>query len=200
MTGVIAAAYMVATVLAQTQAAPAAAMHQTIALQVALDRAGFSPGAIDGHMGLNTERALDAYRQQNGRDPDPYAEPILTIQITDDDAAGPFVENIPSDLIEQSKLPALGYRSVVELLSERFHADPRLVRALNPEAAFTAGESVSVPNVDPMILPIGTRPAAPAGAPVVVRVSRSASALTVTGPDGRIQFFAPVTTGSDNDP
>jgi lipoprotein-anchoring transpeptidase ErfK/SrfK len=33
-----------------------------------------------------------------------------------------------------------------------------------------------------------------------VSVSRSASSLTVTGAGGKILFFAPVTTGSQNDP
>src|SRR5262245_54787637 len=98
----------------QQQLPPPADMHETIALQVALDRAGFSPGVIDGRTGLNTRRALDAYREQNGRDPDPSAEPLLATRISDEDAAGPFTENIPTDLVEQSKLPALGYRSVVE--------------------------------------------------------------------------------------
>ena len=54
--------------------------------------------------------------------------------------AGPFTPTIPADLVEQSKLPALGYRSAQEALAERFHVAPRLLTALNPGAQFIAGE------------------------------------------------------------
>ncbi len=40
-----------------------------LSMQVALDRAGFSPGVIDGHVGSSTKKALDAYRKQHGSAP-----------------------------------------------------------------------------------------------------------------------------------
>ena len=49
--------------------------------------------------------------------------------------------------MEQSKLPALSYASILEALGERFHASPALLQALNPEATFAAGEQIEVPNV-----------------------------------------------------
>jgi lipoprotein-anchoring transpeptidase ErfK/SrfK len=201
-------------------------IQNVVAVQVALDRAGFSTGVIDGHMGVNTTRAMDAFRRVNGRDPEPVQEPVVNYQITEEDAKGPFEERIPTDLMEQSKLDALGYRSIVELLAERFHTTPQLLKTLNPRSAMAAGDTITVPNVEPFFLPT-TAPNATAGtasavvpaatgtsgkqnqkpsgeaqtvAPVVVTVSRSASALTVTSPDGRTLLFVPVTTGSEHDP
>ena len=203
--------------------------EQTLAVQVALHRAGFSTGVIDGRGGVNTTRALEAYRQQNGSDPAPSGQPLIPYQITDQDAAGPF-EQIPSDMMEQSKLEVLSYQSVAELLAERFHTTPQVLKTLNPNATMAAGESINVPNVEPFALPtkemsmrpkeaaskpVGTtgrgdpkKPAtaaapAPAAAqkpPVTITVSRSQSSVTVTGEDGKVLFFGPVTTGSEHDP
>ncbi|HEY7501742.1 MAG TPA: L,D-transpeptidase [Vicinamibacterales bacterium] len=201
---------------AQQNAAPLPPKFtEAIALQVALDRAGFSSGVIDGRVGTNTRRAETAFRQQNGRDPEPFAEPLRAYAITAEDAAGPFVENIPSDLVEQSKLPALSYRSIQEALAERFHTTPEVLRLLNPEAAFTAGTEITVPNVEPLAI-VATPPPAPQPAPqttgvkgtsgrsdrpdVVVTISKALSAATVTDAGGKVIFFAPVTTGSEHDP
>ena len=210
--------------------------HPALALQVALDRAGFSCGVIDGRAGANTRRATEAYRKAHGSEPVPAEQPLLKYRITSLDTAGPFAGQIPSDLIEQSKLPALSYRSVVEALAERFHTTPEVLTALNSSAAFDADSEVLVPNVEPLVIPAQTsspeaqsarpeatgtsgRASAQGSGPakqaklakedngdkqekpdVVVSVSRSAGSLTVTGADGKILFFAPVTTGSQNDP
>jgi len=163
----------------------------------------------------------------------PAEQPLLKYRITSLDTAGPFAGQIPSDLIEQSKLPALSYRSIVEALAERFHTTPEVLTALNSSAAFDADSDVLVPNVEPLVIPAqtsspeaqsarpeatgtsgrssaqGSGPTKPASnfngdkqekPDVVVSVSRSAGSLTVTGADGKILFFAPVTTGSQNDP
>ncbi|HVL66115.1 MAG TPA: L,D-transpeptidase [Vicinamibacterales bacterium] len=189
-----------------------------LAIQVALDRAGFSPGALDGRMGAHTKKALDAYRKAHGGDP-PAAEPLTRYRITDEDAAGPFERNIPKDLVEQSKLKTLGYRNLQEALAERFHTTPALLQQLNPQAKFVAGEEITVPNVEPMLVPAvmpkqETKPtaadrkaqaaaaqeAANAKPDVTVTVTKSTGALTVTDAAGRIVMYAPVTTGSEKDP
>ncbi len=218
-----------------------------LALQVALDRAGFSPGAVDGQVGTGTKKALEAYRQANGGEPQ-LAEPTTRYQITEADAAGPFEPEIPRELPDQAKLPALSYRTLLEALAERFHSTPAFLQRLNPGAKFTAGEDITVPNVEPMVLPASAAPKAakpdpainpepapkpdaaakpdpaakpapaakpepdakpdPAAKPaaaakpavVVVTVTKSTSAMTVTNPEGKSLMYAPVTTGSENDP
>jgi hypothetical protein len=47
------------------------------------------------------------------------------------DVKGPFTPVIPESLREQAGLPRLGYRSVVELIAEKFHMSEELLLALN---------------------------------------------------------------------
>jgi lipoprotein-anchoring transpeptidase ErfK/SrfK len=209
MTGLFTLAFLAITAQTPAPQPSSAAVIDVIAMQVALDRAGFSAGVIDGQLGSNTKRAAEAYRQQHGRDPEPAAEPLMTYQITEVDMAGPFADSIPRDLVAQSKLPALSYTSVIEALAERFHTTPKVLQTLNPDAPFEVGVQIQVPNVEPFAVPVAqpnqTNPT-PVGTSgqttpdVVVRVSRSSSSLTVTSADGKIVMFAPVTTGSEHDP
>ena len=100
--------------------------------------------------------------------------------------------------MERAALPALGYRSALERLGERFHASPKLLSALNPEARFnTASETLKVPNVAPPPDPPakGAKPA-----PVTITVSKAERALSVVDESGSVVLYAPVTVGSSNDP
>jgi lipoprotein-anchoring transpeptidase ErfK/SrfK len=130
--------------------------------------------------------------------------------------------------MEKSKLPALSYTSVLELLAERFHASPKLLQRLNPDGKFERGEVVLVPNVEAFRAPSlkGSTPtsdvapasgtptknadatranqAKPATAPGatsnVVTVTDQTKTLTVENANGEVVFYAPVTVGSKNDP
>jgi peptidoglycan hydrolase-like protein with peptidoglycan-binding domain len=108
---------------------------QMIKLQVLLDRAHASPGAIDGRLGTNTKRAIAAFREINRQGEQAEAgvdqelwealssrdkEPVLVRHvISDADVEGPFIEQVPSDFQEMAKLTHIGYTSVQEKLAEQ---------------------------------------------------------------------------------
>ncbi|WP_033411000.1 transpeptidase [Martelella mediterranea] len=130
-----------------------------VATQVFLDRKGFSPGVIDGLMGDNVRKALDAYAEATGERLDPVADsekimqslslegglPFTTYTITATDAAGPYVAAIPSDYAEKAELPEMSYTSVSEMLAEKFHMDEGFLKRMNPDADFSRpGTTVKV--------------------------------------------------------
>jgi lipoprotein-anchoring transpeptidase ErfK/SrfK len=128
-------------------------------LQIFLDNNDFGPGKIDGQLGEFFRKALVSYKVANGLPTsgamdesllDQVPEAYTTYFVREEDQQ--FVGRMASKPAEQAKLKSLPYRSLLELVCERFHASEEFVRKLNAGvdlAQLKPGDAVRVPNVRP---------------------------------------------------
>jgi hypothetical protein len=194
--------------------------------QVLLDRAGFSPGVIDGQAGISFEAALKGFQESRGlqvtgqldnptraallRD---RAPSVRRLRIDESDARGPFVGRIPEDPADQAKMERLAYRNLLEKIAEKFHTTPTTIVALNdPKTVLVAGAVLRLPNVLPTSRDYGDLDAAAAqmlsdlnvsgGLPKAERlvVDKSDGVLRLFGEDDRLLAQFPSTMGSAHDP
>jgi lipoprotein-anchoring transpeptidase ErfK/SrfK len=234
--GFAAAAPIAGAALAQQKAAPAAKANAVAPsdkidgtifhAQVLLDRAGFSPGVIDGLEGMSFHEALRGFQTARGlkvtgeldqptraallRDRAPSTRKL---RIDESDARGPFVGRIPKDPAEQAKLERLGYRNLLEKVAEKFHTTPATIIALNdPRMALQAGTVLRLPNVLPasrsyegakpdiaqLLSDLNVSGEQPKAERVVV--DKSEKAVKVYGAGDKLIAQFPATLGSDKDP
>jgi lipoprotein-anchoring transpeptidase ErfK/SrfK len=193
--------------------------------QVLLDRAGFSPGVIDGMAGISFEAALKGFQQARGlqetgqldqatraallRDRAPSTR---RLRIDESDARGPFGA-VPKEPEQQAKLERLTYRNLLEKIAEKFHTTPETIIALNsPDTPLGAGSVLRLPNVLPssrsyqnvkpdvaqLLSDLNVSADQPKAARVVV--DKSDKVVHVYGENGRMIAQFPATMGSEKDP
>ena len=181
--------------------------------QVLLDRARFSPGAVDGRRGENFLGALKAFAGAQGL-PVPHeldravfdklqatsTDPVVAdYTITDEDAKGPF-RPIPAKMEEQADLDGMFYTTPREMLAERFHMQRDLLSALNPDKPFDKAGTVIIVAAVP---PLGTgKVKGPPQDPKVTRieVDKTGRRVQAFGEDGKLVATYPASIGSEEKP
>ncbi len=180
------------------------AVPEVVKAEVLLDRARFSPGAIDGIDGENFEHALSAYQLQMGLPASGRLDqatwdrltagapaPLKSAEVTKAEAEGPFTRSIPADFEAQSKLEHLGYHDIREELGERYHMSEPLLMALNPGSTFAAGQHIVVADIDE------SKPTDKVARIVVDKTGHDVEALAA---DGRLIARYPASIGSEEKP
>jgi hypothetical protein len=156
-------------------AGPRPSPDSALAVQVLLDRAGYSPGRIDGRFQEDTAKAVRAFQEAHGL---PVTGEVDR-QTWDDLHASSGAEPTRAYTLPDPAPPLLQ-------LAESFHASPALLESLNPGARFAPGETVRVPNVRP------ERRLAARRDGLVLVLSRGDGTLVVER-GGDVVFFAPAT-------
>ena len=134
--------------------------ERILGAQVALARQGFSSGSFDGVAGSQTRAAARAFQQQwkiavtGTLTEETLAllaldEPLFTnYTVTAEDIAS--LHPLGQTWLAKSQQSRLAYETLLELVSERTHSNPKLVRWLNPQMNWSrveAGVVLKVVNI-----------------------------------------------------
>ena len=144
----------------------------TTKLQALLNWHQNGVGAVDGYWGKNSRKAMQAFQMANGlavtdtlntetwqaltKNDKLMAQPVLVnYQLTDADI-NIKTTVIPAGAEAKAKLEGMYYETVIEGLAEKFHISESYLKALNPNAKFAVGETITVynpgnPNIKPVI-------------------------------------------------
>jgi len=186
---------------------------KTLALQIALDRAGFSCNTIDGKWGRKSEYALQAYIGAKTQDRQPAssltpeqaydryfadAGDLFRVEtVTQADLAA--LVRIPEEPSAKAALPRMGYETIKEMFAERGHLSQIALAQMNPGVDWdrvAVGTKLVIPNFPPIAEEFKAadrgrpnRPKRPDAA--LVRVSISKCLVTAYDREGRLLALFP---------
>lgn len=131
-------------------------------LQALLNWHHNSVGPVDGYWGKNTRKAMQAFQKANDlkvtntlnnetwqaltKNEKLTAQPVLVSYQLSEADVNVKTTNIPAEPAEKAELDGMYYESVTEALAEKFHISEKYLKTLNPNASFTAGETITVYN------------------------------------------------------
>ena len=131
-------------------------------LQALLNWHHHGVGAVDGYWGKNTRKAMQAFQQARGlavtetlnsetwqaltKNNELMNQPVLVSYVLTDADINIKTTTIPAGAEAKAKLDGMYYESVIEGLAEKFHMSENYLKALNPNAAFNAGDTITVYN------------------------------------------------------
>jgi lipoprotein-anchoring transpeptidase ErfK/SrfK len=130
-------------------------------IQIFLDKNLFGPGKLDGALGEFTYKAVVNYNFAHGHrdlyDWTPVQSaaekevPVIFAAFKVRADLLKFInKDLPEDPAKQAEFPYMAYRSLSELVAERFHTDESFLAKMNPGKnidAMKAGDVIVVPNV-----------------------------------------------------
>lgn len=135
-------------------------VHDVFEAQVALARRGISPGSIDDAIGSQTRLAISVFQdlsqlpQTEKLDADTRAKLILSAPVlasyvvTTNDLS--HLQPLSKSWLGKSQQTELAYESELELVAEKSHSHPLLIKKLNPDvdwANVAAGTVLKIPDV-----------------------------------------------------
>ena len=145
----------------ETVAAGARRTRDILEMQVVLSRQGISCGSLDGAIGSQTRAALRAFQRKVHLPEtgalDTNTRPVLLIEapaltsytVTSNDLAR--LQPLSRTWLGKSQQSALDYETILELVAEKSHAHPKLIKLLNPGVDWTnvfAGATLAVPDAE----------------------------------------------------
>ncbi len=130
-------------------------------IQIFLDKNLFGPGKLDGALGEFTYKAVVNYNFAHGHrdlyDWTPVQSaaekevPVIFAAFKVRADLLKFInKDLPEDPAKQAEFPYMAYRSLSELVAERFHTDETFLAKMNPGKnidAMKTGDVIVVPNV-----------------------------------------------------
>ncbi len=133
-----------------------------VRIQIYLDEKMNGPGYIDGRIGEFGKKAVSVFNQMRGIDVGNWyplitaatravPEPYTTYTIHPNDLKY-LTPSLPYKPQEQAKTKYLGYRTLLEFVSERFHTSEPFLTWLNKDqnlSKLDPGDTLKVPNVTP---------------------------------------------------
>ena len=190
---------------------PGSSGPAVLRVEILLDRAHFSCGEIDGHYGQNLKNAIEAYQLANQLRVDGVVGPsvwqllnqdsadaVIEHRISARDIAGPFVKNIPTDMVARSKLKGMYYESPLQEFTGKYHASEALLIRLNPRQSFDrVGQEILVPNVE---TPTPGRASSVVVTGLDTKDPVRAASVEALDSTGKVLFYAPANIGGAHDP